>query len=318
MSSTTLWSHFEARAELGAPALELAALQILRNGPLSGLIPWVDIPGMTYNFALQDELPKVKARLFDEASERGQGNTVKGAQNVHIYSHDIRTDSSKLALMGQSTHNRQVVAAVQSLRLAIESDFLNGNDALSGGREMDGIRKQIPSSQQLVNASGGAGLKLSKLDELIAEVDGPNDEKVLILPKKLKTKFGAAVRNIGVSGLYIQGIDQLGRSAQMYDGVPLIETDVRDDNLPIQPFTESNNTTTIYCVRMGEGFTSGIQGPVYSESGELTTGLVIYDLPESFNTATRATRFTWHCGAVVEDPNSIASLSGITLADITA
>jgi hypothetical protein len=318
MSSTTLWSHFDTRAQLGAPALELAALQILRNGPLAGLIPWVNIPGMTYNYALQDELPKVKARLFDEASERGQGNSVTGAQNVHIYSHDIRTDSSKLALMGKNTHNKQVTAAIQSLRLAIENDFLNGDDAASGGREMDGIKKQIPASQQLVNASGGAGLKLSKLDELIAEVDGPNDEKVLILPKKLKTKFGAAVRNIGVSGLYIQGIDQLGRSAQMYDGVPLIETDVRDDNLPIQGFTEANSTTTIYCVRLGEGFTSGIQGPAFNENQELTSGLVIYDLPESFNTATLATRFTWHCGAVVEDPNSIASLSGITLADITA
>ena len=158
MSSTTLWSHFEARAQLGAPALELAALQILRNGPLSGLIPWVDIDGMTYNFALQDELPKVKARLFDEANERGQGNSVTGAQNVHIYSHDIRTDASMLALLGQSTHNRQVAAAVKSLRLAIENDFLNGNDAMSGGREMDGIRKQSPASQQLVIACGGAGL----------------------------------------------------------------------------------------------------------------------------------------------------------------
>jgi hypothetical protein len=69
---------------------------------------------------------------------------------------------------------------------------------------------------------------------------------------------------------------------------------------------------------MGEGFTSGIQAPAFNENNELTRGLVIYDLAESFNTATRATRFTWHCGAVVEDPNSIASLSGITLADITA
>lgn len=318
MASTTLTEHFATRANFGASSLELAVIQILKNGPLMGLIPWVTSP-YVYPYALEDEMPVVKARLFDEANGDEQGTTIQAAEFLKLYGHDVKTDSSKLALLGRDAHNRQIQTVSRSLRMTIEDDFINGSQSASGGRQMNGLRVKVPtsSSQSIANDANGAGLSCAKLDELIAQVTGPNSEKVLVMNKKLKTRWGAFVRSTG-SGLLLTGVDQLGRQADVYQGVPIIETEVNAQNVDIQGFNESNSTSSVYCIRLGEGATSGLQGPSLDASGNEQTGLVVYDVGESFNTPTRLTRISWHIGSVIEDPTSIARLYNVTNAAITA
>ena len=317
MASTTLTEHFATRANFGASTLELAVISILKNGPLMGLIPWVTSP-YVYPYALENELPVVKARLFDEANGDEQGSTIQTAEFLRLYGHDVKTDSSKLALLGRDAHNRQIQSVSRSLRMTIEDDFINGSHAESGGREMNGLRVKIPttSSQAIANHATGAGLSTAKLDELIAQVSGPNSEKVLVMNKKLKTRWGAFPRSSN-SGLLLTGVDQLGRQATVYDGVPILETEVNSQNVDIQGFTEDNNTSSVYCIRFGEGATSGLQGPGIDAQGNEQTGLVVYDVGESFQTPTRLTRISWHIGSVVEDPTSIARLYNVTNAAIT-
>jgi hypothetical protein len=318
VASTTLTEHFATRANFGASKLELAVISILKNGPVMGLIPWVT-SDYVYPYAIEDELPVVKPRLFDEANGTEQGTTIQAAEFLRIYGHDVLTDSSKLALMGKNAHSRQIQTISRSLRMTIENDFFNGSQASSGGRQMNGLRVKIPttSSQSIANHATGAGLSCEKLDTLIAQVTGNNSEKVLIMDKKLKTRWGAFVRSSG-SGLLLTGVDQLGRQADVYQGVPIIETEVNSQNVDILGFNETNNTSSVYCVRFGEGATSGLQGPSLDANGNVQTGLVVYDVGESFNTPTRLTRISWHIGSVVEDPTSIARLYNVTNAAITA
>lgn len=322
MASTTLWEQFALRTTAGASGLELGVRAILNTGELAPVIPWVDTQGGAYVYAMDDELPDSQPRLFDEANDDSQGSTVTEAEVLKIYGKDVKTDSSKIALFGPNAHARQIEASARALRMRIERDFVKGDAALSAGREMDGLRKKIgtSSSQAIANHATGAGMSFAALDELIDAVDGPNSEKRLVMGKKLAVRFGAAARATGVSGTVNFELNAIGRMSMFYNDVEIIRTDVDSKNVAIQGFDEgsSSNTTSVYCVSLGEGLVSGVQGPSLDAGGNPQPGLVIYDVGESFNTPTRLTRISWHAAMVVENKRAAARLYNITNAAITA
>jgi len=322
VASTTLWEAFATRTTSGASNLELGVRAILNTGELAPVIPWVNTEGGAYVYAMDDELPSTDPRLFDEANDDSQGSTVTEAEVLKIYGKDVKTDSSKIALFGPSAHARQIESSARSLRMRIERDFVKGDASLSNGREMDGLRKKITtgSSQAIANHASGAGLSFAALDELIDAVDGPNSEKRLIIGKKLAVRFGAAARAVGVSGTVNFDVNSIGRRAMFYGDVEIITTDVDSRNVAIQGFDEgsSSNTTSIYCVSMGEGLVSGVQGPSIGPDGTAAPGLMVYDVGESTATPTRVTRISWHAAMVIENKRAAARLYNITNAAITA
>jgi hypothetical protein len=105
-----------------------------------------------------------------------------------------------------------------------------------------------------------------------------------------------------------------------YGDVEIIRTDVDAKNVAIQGFDEgsSSNTTSIYCVSMGEGLVSGVQGRSLIDDGTVQSGLTIYDVGESTTTPTRITRISWHVAMVIENKRAAARLYNITNAAITA
>lgn len=321
MASTTLWELFALRTTAGASDLELAVRAVLNTGELAPVIPWVDTSGGAYVYAMDDELPESTPRLFDEANDDTQGSTVTEAEVLKIYGKDVKTDSSKVALFGSSAHARAIEQSARALRMRIERDFVKGDSALSNGREMDGLRKKIgtTSSQSIANHATGAGLSFAALDELIDAVDGPNSQKRLVMGKKLAVRFGAAARATGVSGTVNFELNSIGRMSMFYNGVEIIRTDVDSNNAAIQGFDEgSNSSTSVYCVALGEGLTSGVQGPSLDAQKNPQPGLVVYDVGESFQTPTLLTRISWHVAMVIENKRSAARLYNITNAAITA
>lgn len=320
MASTTLWEQFALRTTAGASTLELAVRAVLNTGELAPIIPWVNTENGAYVYAMDDELPDSQPRLFDEGNDDTQGSTVTETEVLKIYGKDIKTDSAKIALFGRNAHARQIEQSSRALRMTIERDFIKGDSAINP-RQMDGLRKKITtgSSQSIPNASGtGAGLSFAALDELIDAVDGPNSQKRLIVSKKLAVRFGAAARATGVSGTVNFELNSIGRMSMFYNDVEIIRTDVDSKNVPIQGYDEANSTTSIYCVAMGDGLVSGIQGPSLNETGNPQPGLVVYDVGESFSTPTRLTRIGWNVAMVIENKRSAARLFNITNAPITA
>lgn len=322
MASTTLWEQFALRSQANASGLELGVRAILNTGELAPVIPWVDTQGGAYVYAMDDELPDSQPRLFDEANDDTQGSTVTEAEVLKIYGKDIKTDSSKIALFGANAHARQIEASARALRMTIERDFVRGDSSQSNGRQMDGLRKKINvgSSQAIANHASGAGLSFAALDDLIDAVDGPNSMKRLVMGKKMALRFNAASRAVGVSGTVDFKLNELGRSVMFYGDVEIIRTDVDAKNVAIQGFDEgsSSNTTSVYCVSMGEGLVSGVQGPSLTADGTVQPGLTIYDVGESTTTPTRITRISWHAAMVIENKRAAARLYNITNAAITA
>jgi len=319
VASTTLWEQFALRTTAGASNLELGVRAVLNTGELAPVIPWVDTQGGAYVYAMDDELPNSEPRLFDEANDDSQGSVITEAEVLKIYGKDIKTDSSKIALFGASAHARQIEASARAIRMTIERDFVKGDSALNP-RQMDGLRKKITtgSSQAIANHATGAGLSFAALDELIDAVDGPNSEKRLIVGKKLAVRFGAAARAVGVSGTVNFDVNSIGRRAMFYGDVEIITTDVDSKNVAIQGYDETGNTSSVYCVAMGEGLVSGVQGPSMTADGGMAPGLTVYDVGESPTTPTRITRISWHAAMVIENKRAAARLYNITNAAITA
>jgi hypothetical protein len=322
MATTNLWDEFALRTEAGASDLELAVRAVINEGPLAPIIPWVNIGSMAYPYAMDDELPVVGPRLFNEENATGKGTYLPQTEIVKIYGADIETDVSQLALQGPGVHARSIEQTARAIRLEAEAGFVRGNSALTQGRSMDGLATKIPrndsASQAIANHATGAGLSFGALDELINEVDAESRAKRLIVPRKMIPRFSQASRNVGVAGTVDFELNGMGRRVLYYGDVEIVATDVDSQNVPIQGFNEPGDTCSIYCVALGEGMVSGIQGPSLDENRNPVEGLVVYDVGESNKTPTMLTRISWHIAMVVETKRAAARLFNITNAAFTA
>jgi hypothetical protein len=318
VASTTLFEQLSYRAEEGNE-LRLAVLKTLAAGPLLAQFPFVQYSGGAYPYVLQDEMPKVRARLINEANETRRGSVKQGAETFKNYGADVVTDKSLLATQGMDAHDQEIISTAESMRMLMETSIIRGDNAGTTGREFNGLREILKtnSSQRINNTTGSAAaMSFSALDELIAAVDGPDTDKRLIWPKKLFTKLGKAQRTPSVSGNIDFDINAVGIRAPYYGGVEIIPVDVDSDNVPIIDFDEPNDTCSVYCVNMGERKLFGIEGPSLNKQNELENGLVVYDVGESTSTPSLITRISYHVSIVLQNPKMAAALGKITNADI--
>jgi hypothetical protein len=317
MASLTLWEQQQLRINQGATDQELAVRAGIMESEFARIIPFTDVIGAAYAYGLEDELPDAKPRLMDEANDDSLGSVKPEAEILKVYGKDIKTDTSKLALYGVGAHRRQVNMTVRALRLRVQRDFLNG-DSTNNPAEMNGIRKRlnVGSSQAIANHATAGPCSLKKVDALIDAVDFPAENKVLVVGRPMRLLFNAALRS-GIAGNIDFRPDEFGRQAMFYNDVRIVSTDVDNRNVPVQAFDEDNSTTSIYCLALGEGMVSGLQGRALTPQGELM-GLGVYDVGEMHVTPTFMTRIVWHIGAVIEQKRAAARLYNITNADIIA
>ena len=322
---TTYHQVFEQRSFEGSNMQELAVLEtMLKNGPLFERIPFKTIQGSAFTWNLEDELPQVQARLLDEKPDGSRGSSVPQSEILRIYTADIETDKSRIALDGADAHDSQVLRNARSLRMQMETDFVRGSSQTTGGRAMDGLASKIPASsgnsQAIANHATGGPLSLAALDELLAAVDGAPQDKVLIVPRAMQPKWRALARNQSLLGNIDTRINELGRLVTMYGETEIIETDVDPTNSPIQPFNEGSgsNTASIYCVVFGEDTVLGIQGISLDGENNPVEGLAVWDVGESYSTTHIKTRINLHAAMVIKNPRSAARLYNITNAAIVA
>lgn len=322
MAVTTLFETLALRAEdPSSTGIELEVIKTLLAGQLLAAVPFKDVNGGAYPYSLEHEKPKAYPRLIGEEHRTLRGSSRQMSETFRNYGAEIVTDKSLLALHGKDAHTNQVISTSEAIQMQVETDIVRGSDAESGGRSFDGMKQRVAGSQVLANTSGaGAPLSFAALDQLKAAVDGPESQKVLIMPKKLVTLFGQAQRTVGTSGTVNYQPNEVGMMIARYGETPILAVDVDSDNNDIIPFNEgaNNDTCTIYCANFGDKKVQCIQGPSLDENDTPRTGLVVYDVGgESFNTPAKMTRISWHISFVVENPKMLAALSKITLGTIT-
>lgn len=296
-------------------AKTLAVIRGLNTSELVRIFPFKNVDGGGHFYNQEDELPDADFRVFDEAQDDSLGSTKPQAEALKIFGKDVKTDSSKIDLFGISAHKSQVDMAIRAMRMRWEDTVINGNADVPNPRHFDGLRKRlnVGSSQAVANHASGAALSLAALDEVLDAVDASPSEKVLVVPKAIRRQLSAAARNPAIGGNINYQPDEFGKQTMFYGEARLIVTDVNNRKQPVQGFTESSNTTSIYALAFGDEMVTGIQGRAGG-----SFGLYVRDVGELHVTPTYMTRIKWHISMVIENSRAAARLYNVQSGTITA
>jgi len=280
-----------------------------RSSDVLQVLPFDDIVGNSLRYNREDKLPGVGFRGINEGYTESTGILNPQTENLVIAGGDLDVDKFIIDTMGADQRSVQEAMKVKALALRWTKAFIKG-DSESDPREFDGLQKRITGTMLVSNnASTGAALSLAKLDELIDAVNSPTH---LIMNKTMRRLLSAAARNTGVGGFITYTKDAFGQRVAQYGELPILIVDEDEGGNQILPFTEAaagggTQSTSIYCVSMGEGMLTGLQ------NGTLNAR----DIGELEGKPALRTRVEWYNGVAVYHGKAAARLYGITNAAVT-
>jgi len=274
-------------------------------------MPFQNIQGNAYSYNQEGVLPGVAFRGVGEAYPESTGIINPFAEALRIAGGDLDVDKFLIDTQGAQVRARHEALKVKALAAAISNAIVKG-DSESDPRQFDGLQKRVVGSQLINNGatSGGDPLSLANLDAAIEFVPGAN---VIMIPRALRLRFTAAMRNQTLTGNIMQTVDQFGRTLNTYNGIPLLPAYPENDGVDPLGFNEAGpgggaTSASIYVARLGEGYLSMIQNGTMSvrDLGELQTAPLF------------RTRVDWNLSLVVEHGRAVSRLWGISNAAIVA
>lgn len=272
------------------------------------VIPWENINGNAKSYNREDTLPGIGFRGVNEEYERSVGVINPQTEALKIAGGDLDVDRFLVDTQGSQVRSIHEMMKLKALSLAWTRNFVKG-DSRVNPRCFDGLQVRLTGSQVLGNAPAGGPLSLAKLDELIDLVDEPTH---LIVAKSVRRKLTALIR-AGIGGSVEVTLDEFGRQAISYAGLPILIADYDNNSDQILGFTESSpdgsniNCTSIYCVSFGPTKVTGIQGKIGSKYG-----IDVRDLGELESKPVFRTRVDWYNAIAVYHGRGAARLAGIT------
>ena len=289
----------------------LAVIRELAEGELMRVIPFQDVEGEGVFYDVEQELPSVGFRGINETLDASYGVLNPQSERLKVLGAEVDVDTSIIDMRGPDVVGDQVRMKVTSMRMTFEDHFINGDES-ANPRAFDGLKRRINAgSSQAINMNGA--LSLSALDELIDAVDAMGGQKVLIMNKKMRRRLNTASRATSIGGFINYELDSFGRRVTQYGDVPIIVTDVNAQNQPVQPFTETSSSTSIYCVALGDLLTTAIQGRARGQFG-----ISVRALGEVPDAPVDRTRIEWYCGMAIYNGRSASRLYGVTDAAVVA
>ena len=144
------------------------------------------------------------------------------------------------------------------------------------------------------------------LDALIASV--PNCD-VLLTNRQILSKYRSAARRETMAQATV---DSLGRTVDVYNGIPIVDVGNKADGTQIIPQTETQGTSTdagsIYAVRFGTG------APEQGVVGLTNGGIQVFDLGQLETKPVYRTRIEWFVGLALFGAAPAARLTGVRAA----
>lgn len=301
------------RAAMGGNVYEAAIIrQYAESSPILENLSFRTIQGNALTYNRQDKMPGIGFRGINEGFSESTGVVNPQTESLAIAGGDLDVDMALIRAMGEGIREDEEMNKVESLSLAWTRTFIKGDSSVEP-REFDGLQKRITGTQLIPagNTSGGDPLSLNALDYMISRVRRATH---LIMNVKMRLRLTAAARNNAVGGYVNWQTNEFGRQITTYQGLPILELEEDNNGLEILPFAEANPgggtpaSTSIYCVSMGPMMLQGLQNMDIS----------VRDLGELEAKPSLRTRVEWEAGFGVFDGRSVARLSGVRDAAITA
>ena len=270
---------------------------IIKDSPILQSLPFVEIVGngLTYN----RENAAATAAFYDVGDTWTESTPTftQITTVLKIVGGDADIDNFLLSTRSnvQDLEAAVVQLKAKSVQQKFEDTFVNGDTGVDA-KSFDGIDKLCDAGQTATMGANGATLTLAKLDEAIDLVKGGKPD-ILLMSKRTRRTLNNLARTSG--GFLEADRNEFGQMVQFYDGIPVGICDYISDAKTVGT---SNDCSTVYAVRLGEGALAGLTSPgglQVERVGSLET-----------KDATR-TRIKWYCSTALFNVLKLSKLVGV-------
>ena len=284
----------EAQKHAKTPA-ELAVVTELAAGQLMSVLPFRSIEGNGLFWKREESLPDVGFRNYNGALAESYAEVSQQSESLKLFGGDIKVDRAIVELEGAAAKAYQIQSRVRAMRMAWEALFING-DSNQSPSEFDGLAARIGAGSSQYFSNGGGALDLSKLDEVIDNVDAQGGTKYIVCSKSARRALTKQARDNNQIEI---ARSEFGYQQTTYMGLPLLELDRDHKNVAI--LDSDPAAQDLYVVSFGNDHLTGIQNG----------GVGVRELGESHEQPQLITRVEWYCGLALINGRAAARLAGI-------
>jgi hypothetical protein len=307
-------------AQAAAQSTDQLAAGVLRTLiPASWLLerlPFETIEGNAFKYFTDATLPGAEFRAVNAAYAESTGTLTSATESLVILGGDADVDRYLQVTRSNVMDQRatQIEMKARAVAHKFNDSFINGDTAVDAN-SFNGLKKRLTGTQLISSGTNGAVINtdsatrqtfFDNLDALIAAVP---DVDLFVTNANILAKFRSAARRETIGNTTV---DDLGRTIDRYNGIPIVDIGNKADGTPIIPQTETQGTSTdagsIYAVHFGAGAPD--QGVVGLTNG----GVQVQDLGQLETKPVFRTRIEWFVGLALFGPKPAARLSGVRAA----
>lgn len=271
---------------------------VVKESQLLQLLPFMEVTGTAVTYNREATMPA--ANFYDVGDDWAEATPTftQVTTALKIVGGDADVDNFLQATYADPNDIEAETIASRAKAVAHKflDAFYNGDVAVDA-KGFDGLTKAIPAGQTAAAGANGGNLTLDLLDQTIDLVK-PGRPDALLLSKRTRRKLSSLRRASG--NLLETDVDQFGRRALFYDGIPLVVEDFVSD-------TQAKGSSgaicsSIYAVKFGQGI--GVMG---LEHG----GIQIETIGELETKDATRHRIKWYAGLALFSELGAARLEGI-------
>jgi len=271
---------------------------IIYDSPVLQALPFVEIVGNGLTYNQENEAPTVGFYDVGDTWEESTPTFTQKTATLKILGGDADVDSFLAATRSsvQDLEAAVIQLKAKAVQQKFDDTFING-DTGSDPKSFDGIDELCATEQTVSMGDSGGTLSLDKMDELIDAIKGGRPD-MLLMSKRSRRKLTALSRGSG-SGLMEFDRNEFGQMVHYYGGVPIGVNDwITDD----QTVGSSDDCSTIYAVRFGEGALTGLTSP---------GGLQVERVGSLEGKDATRTRVKWYVSLALFNSLKLAKLIGV-------
>lgn len=275
-----------------------------------------NIEGTAYKYFTESALPGAEFRAVNASYAESTGTVTSATEGLVILGGDADVDRFLQLTRSDLIDQRatQVEMKARAIAHKFNDTFINGNTG-TDANSFNGLKTRLTGGQVISTGTNGAVINtdsttrqtfFDNLDALIAAV--PNCD-VLLTNRQILSKYRSAARRETMAQ---STVDSLGRTVDMYNGIPIVDVGNKADGTQIIPQTETQGTSTdaasIYAVHFGTG------APEQGVVGLTNGGVQVFDLGQLETKPVYRTRIEWFTGLALFGAQPAARLSGVRAA----
>jgi len=270
---------------------------IVKESSVLLMLPFMEVTGTALTYNREATMPQAQFYDVGDTWSEATPTFTQVTVPLRILGGDADIDNFLQQTYANPNDLEAVVleSRAKAVAHAFTESFYIGDTAVNP-KSFDGLRKLVPAAQTISPGANGGSLTLDLMDQLIDLVK-PGKPDALLMSKRTRRKLSALRRASG--NLLETDVDQFGRRALYYDGIPILVDDFIPDN---ETLGTGTNLSSIYAVKFGSAGVMGL------ENG----GIQVVRVGDLETKDASRWRVKWYVSLAVFSELGVARLQGIT------